>query len=90
MARATVVTDILAQCATMGDLHHAIRTGKMTPEAVHAELGDLVAGRRVGRSREDEITIFDSSGTGIQDVAAAARAFEFAHERGVGTRFRLG
>jgi alanine dehydrogenase len=90
MAQATVVADILAQCATMGDLHHAIRAGRMTPEAVHAELGDLVAGRRVGRSSENEITIFDSSGTGIQDVAAAARAFELAHERGVGTRFRLG
>jgi ornithine cyclodeaminase/alanine dehydrogenase-like protein (mu-crystallin family) len=37
----------------------------------------------------DEITIFDSSGTGVQDVAAAARAFELARERGVGTRFRL-
>jgi alanine dehydrogenase len=90
MARATVVTDILAQCATMGDLHHAIAAGRMTLEAVHAELGELVAGRRVGRSSEDEITLFDSSGTGVQDVAAAARAFELARERGVGTRFRLG
>jgi alanine dehydrogenase len=89
MAQATVVTDILAQCATMGDLHHAITAGRMTPEAVHAELGDLVSGRRSGRSRADEITIFDSSGTGIQDVAAAARAFELARERGVGTEFRL-
>jgi alanine dehydrogenase len=89
MAQATVVTDILAQCATMGDLHHAISAGRMTPEAVHAELGDLVIGRRRGRSRVDEITIFDSSGTGVQDVAAAARAFELARERGVGTRFRL-
>jgi alanine dehydrogenase len=86
MARATVVADILAQCATMGDLHHAIRAGRMTPEAVHAELGDVVIGRRRGRSGADEITIFDSSGTGI---AAAARAFELARERGVGTRFRL-
>jgi alanine dehydrogenase len=86
MARATVVADILAQCATMGDLHHAIRAGRMTPEAVQAELGDVVIGRRRGRSGADEITIFDSSGTGI---AAAARAFELARERGVGTRFRL-
>ena len=58
----------------------------MTPEAVHAELG---GGRRRGRSEADEIMIFDSSGTGIQDVAAAARAFELARERGVGTRFQL-
>jgi alanine dehydrogenase len=89
MARATVVTDILAQCATMGDLHHAIRAGRMTAEAVYAELGDLVIGRRRGRSGADEITIFDSSGTGVQDVAAAARAFELARERGIGTRFQL-
>ena len=90
MARASVVTDILAQCATMGDLHHAISApADVPPEAVHAELGDLVVGRRRGRSGADEITIFDSSGTGIQDVAAAARAFELARDRGVGTRFQL-
>jgi alanine dehydrogenase len=89
MMQTTVVTDILAQCATMGDLHHAIRMGRMTLEAVHAELGDLVIGRRCGRSTEDEITLFDSSGTGILDVAAAARAFELARNRGVGSSFRL-
>ena len=66
-----------------------VSAGRMTPEAVHAELGDLVVGRRRGRSGADEITIFDSSGTGIQDVAAAARAFELARDRGVGTRFQL-
>jgi ornithine cyclodeaminase/alanine dehydrogenase-like protein (mu-crystallin family) len=54
-----------------------------------AELGDLVTGRRRGRSNAEEIAIFDSSGTGIQDVAAAARAFELARARGVGTRFEL-
>ena len=68
MARATVVTDILAQCATMSDLHHAIRAGRMTPEAVHAELGDLVTGRRRGRSGTDEITI----------STARARAFRMS------------
>src|SRR2546423_14707379 len=55
----------------------------------YAELGDLVIGRRRGRSGADEITIFDSSGTGVQDVAAAARAFELARERGIGSRFQL-
>jgi ornithine cyclodeaminase/alanine dehydrogenase-like protein (mu-crystallin family) len=73
----------------MGDLHHAISAGRMTTEAVHAELGDLVTGRRRGRSSAEEIAIFDSSGAGIQDVAAAARAFELARERGIGTRFQL-
>ena len=51
--------------------------------------GALVAGRIPGRRAPDDITLFDSSGTGIQDVAAAARAYELAVARGVGTRVDL-
>jgi alanine dehydrogenase len=89
MARATVVADILAQAATMGDLHHAIRAGALRPDDVHAELGELVAGRRPGRQRADEITIFDGTGSGLQDVAAAAQAYERALARGIGVRCAL-
>jgi ornithine cyclodeaminase/alanine dehydrogenase-like protein (mu-crystallin family) len=56
---------------------------------VHAELGELVAGSRPGRTRSDEITIFDGSGVGIQDVAAAARAYELARGRDGGRRLAL-
>ncbi|MSO75380.1 MAG: ornithine cyclodeaminase family protein [Alphaproteobacteria bacterium] len=89
MAQATVVADMLAQCVAMGDLHHALAAGAMREGDVHGELADLVGGRRPGRTRGDEITIFDSTGTGIQDVAAAARAYELALEAGRGTRCRL-
>src|SRR5438270_3125473 len=89
MAKARVVADVRAQCAVMGDLHHAIRAGAMTEADVHAELGELVAGRRPGRTSPDEITLFDGCGVGIQDVAAAARAFELARERGSGARIGL-
>ncbi len=84
MARATVVADVLEQALIMGDLHHAVAAGAMTAGAVHAELGELVTGERPGRTSADEITIFDSTGTGIQDVAAASRAYELARVRGVG------
>jgi ornithine cyclodeaminase/alanine dehydrogenase len=84
MARATVVADVLAQAARMGDLHHAIAAGAMTIADVYAELGRLVSGEVAGRRHAEEITLFDSTGTGIQDVAAAARAYELARERGVG------
>lgn len=76
MAAATVVTDVTAQCAVMGDLHHAIQAGTMTKADVHAELGQLLIGEQVGRSSDDEIIIFDSTGTGLQDVAAAAAIYE--------------
>jgi alanine dehydrogenase len=86
MARATVVADVLGQSAVMGDLHHALLAGAMRIEDVHGELGDLVTGRKPGRTRPEEITIFDSTGTGIQDVAAAARAYELARAAGRGLR----
>jgi len=66
----------------MGDLHHAIRAGAMQAGNVHAELGELVAGRKSGRTEAHEVTLFDGCGIGIQDVAAAARAFELARAAG--------
>ena len=89
MAKATVVVDVFAQAVFMGDLHHAIIAGAMTADRVHAELGQVMSGEKPGRRNADEITIFDSTGTGIQDVAAAARAYELARERGLGLRCDL-
>ncbi len=70
-----VVVDSLDQAAVMGDLHHAIEAGKATRESVHAELAEVVAGRKPGRTDDAEITLFDSTGLAIQDVAAAAVAY---------------
>jgi alanine dehydrogenase len=78
MASAKVVADVLDQCIVMGDLQHAIATGAMTRAAVHAELAGLVSGARPGRTSAEEIIIFDSTGTGLQDVAAAAMIYERA------------
>ncbi len=84
LAVASVVPDVLEQALFMGDLHHAVAAGMMTAAGVHAELGQLVTGERPGRRYADEITIFDSTGTGIQDVAAASRAYELARDRKAG------
>jgi alanine dehydrogenase len=78
LARSAVVVDILDQAATSGDLHHAIAAGVMTREDVRAELGAVVAGRKEGRMHDDEIVVFDSTGTALQDVAAAAAVYEKA------------
>ncbi|HEV2817753.1 MAG TPA: ornithine cyclodeaminase family protein [Allosphingosinicella sp.] len=78
MASAKVVADVLDQCILMGDLNHAIAAGAMTQEAVHAELAGLVIGARPGRTSAEEITLFDSTGMGLQDVAAAAMIYERA------------
>jgi ornithine cyclodeaminase/alanine dehydrogenase-like protein (mu-crystallin family) len=86
LARSTLVVDVLDQCAEIGELHHALASGAMTRAQVHAELGDVVAGRRPGRTRPDEITIFDSSGTALQDVAAAVAVYERARAAGRGVK----
>lgn len=79
-----VVVDILEQCAAIGDLHHAIELGVVAREDIHAELGDIVTGRKSGRVSEEEIILFDSTGTALQDAAAAAIVYEKALEKGKG------
>jgi ornithine cyclodeaminase/alanine dehydrogenase-like protein (mu-crystallin family) len=90
MAAGLVVTDVTEQCATIGDLHHALAAGAMTRDAVHAELADVVAGRKPGRRTPEDITIFDSTGTALQDVAAAALVYEKAESGNVGIGVALG
>jgi ornithine cyclodeaminase/alanine dehydrogenase-like protein (mu-crystallin family) len=80
MARSRVVPDIAAQAAIMGDLRAAIAAGVMTAGAIHAELADIVAGLRPGRMNRDEVFIFDSTGTAIEDLVAANLVYERALE----------
>jgi alanine dehydrogenase len=75
LGNSKVVTDVTSQCVNIGDLHHAIDAGTMKVEAVHAALGDIVAGKKPGRESNDEIIVFDSTGIGLQDVAAAATVY---------------
>ncbi|HET9231435.1 MAG TPA: ornithine cyclodeaminase family protein, partial [Vitreimonas sp.] len=89
MAKAAVVADVLAQCLVMGDLHHAVKAGAMTADQVRAELGEIIVGAKSGRAHDDEIVIFDSTGTAIQDVASAAVVYERARERGIGAEVEL-
>jgi ornithine cyclodeaminase/alanine dehydrogenase-like protein (mu-crystallin family) len=89
LAESTVVTDLTEQACAIGDLHHAIAAGAMTREAVHAELGEVVAGHKPGRQRADETIVFDSTGTGLQDVAAAIAVYRRAVEEQAGSSFVL-
>jgi len=89
LATAKVVADVTGQAAKIGDLHHAIEAGVMAATDVHAELGEVVAGSKPGRVSSDEITVFDSTGTGLQDVAAAIAAYHRAVQAGAGRDFPL-
>ena len=89
LASCAVVVDSLEQCVEIGELHHAVAAGVMGPDDVRAELGEVVAGTRPGRSTSDETVVFDSTGTAIQDVAAAALVFERASAADRGLRVDL-
>jgi alanine dehydrogenase len=89
MGRARILVDDLEACASGGDLNHALRSGAASKDHVHADLAELASGRKQGRLTADELVIFDSSGSGVQDVAAAWAAYQEADRLGVGLRFDL-
>jgi alanine dehydrogenase len=78
LSKNKVIVDSLEQCEKIGELHHAINAGLIDRNSVHAELGDVIAGLRKGRQSDDEIIVFDSTGTALQDVAAAVIVYEKA------------
>jgi ornithine cyclodeaminase len=83
-ARATYVADRLSQTRRLGELAHAIRAGVATADQVFAELGEVIAGKRPGRTSSDEITLADLTGTGVQDTAIANLAAARARTAGAG------
>ncbi len=89
LAGSRVVADLASQAATMGELQHAIAANLMQIEDLHAELGQIIAGQRPGRTTADQIFVFDSTGTALQDVAAAAMVYQRALAAGRGRELLL-
>jgi len=84
LARATVFTDEVAQSVTIGEAQHAVADGLISPDDV-TELGAVINAAHPGRSSADQITLFDGTGVGLQDLAVASAAVELALEKGVAT-----
>lgn len=78
-----LVCDSRAQCARQGELHHALAGGA---DLETIELGEITCGRRPGRQSDDQITVCDLTGTGVQDTAIAVLAHAKAAAAGLGTR----
>jgi alanine dehydrogenase len=89
LSLAGVYGDLVDQCAAVGEFHHAIKQGLVKREDFRGELGALISGTVCGRTCADEITIYDSTGTAIQDVAAAAAVYRKAKEAGLGIEIDL-
>lgn len=82
LARAAVFTDEVAQAVSLGECQHAVTAGLMARGDV-GELGAVINGTVPGRISEDQVTLFDGTGVGLQDLAVAAAVVELAVARGV-------
>lgn len=88
LAIATVFTDELAQAITIGEAQHAIASGLIKATDI-VPIGDVINGVKAGRTSEDEITLFDGTGVGLQDLVVASVAVDLAEEQGLATYFTL-
>lgn len=86
---AKVVVDSIAQCVEKGEAQHAIAKGVIAARDIHAEIGEILLGRKPGRESDEEITLFDSTGMAIQDNTTAAKIYRNAVENRVGTYFEF-
>ncbi len=88
LQEATVVLDDMAQATESGEVNVPLHAGTYTREQIHGTLGEIVAGKKAGRVGT-EITIFDSTGLAIQDLALARVLFDEARQKGLGTEVDL-
>jgi len=79
-----VVVDFIPQALVVGDFAVPISEGVMKKEDIYAELGEIVVGKKRGRERSDEVTLFKATGMAIQDVGTAFKVYNLAKERGIG------
>jgi alanine dehydrogenase len=82
LARATVFTDEVAQSISIGEAQHAVAEGLITAEDV-SQLGAVINGTYPGRTSDDEVTLFDGTGVGLQDLAVADAVVGLAIEQGI-------
>lgn len=83
LGRASVFTDEVAQSISIGEAQHAVALGIVDAASI-TPLGEVLVGMHPGRTSETEITLFDGTGVGLQDLAVAAMAVTRAKERGLG------
>jgi alanine dehydrogenase len=84
LTAAKVVVDDWAQASHSGEINVPLSRGELTPEQIYGSLGDIVAGKKPGRENPEEITVFDSTGLIIQDLALGLAVYRRAKERGLG------
>lgn len=89
LKRAKVVVDDFAQAAHSGEINVPVQKGIFKLKDIHASLGEIVAGKKKGRTSEREVTVFDSTGLAIQDTAVASLIYKAALKKKLGARMTI-
>jgi len=84
LQRARIVVDEIEQACHGGEINMAVTKGEITRDQIWAQLGQIVAGQKRGREGPKDVTVFDSTGLAIQDLAAGALVYKKAVQMGIG------
>ena len=84
-----IVNDSIENASECGDTRNAIDAGVITKDDIYGEIGEIIMGKKPGRENDEEITIYDTVGMGIQDLAMAKAIYEHALKEGLGGWFEF-
>ncbi|MFJ8234940.1 ornithine cyclodeaminase family protein [Ureibacillus sp. NPDC094379] len=86
---ARIFTDDLHQCIHVGELEIPIKQGIVTESDIAGEIGSVIEGKVVGRTSDEEITIYDTTGIALLDIITAKAALDLAKKKGIGTLIEI-
>jgi alanine dehydrogenase len=89
LQRARIFVDDIRQCRTDGEINVPLGQGMITVDAIAGEIGEVIAGKKAGRTSPDEVTVFDSTGIALQDSATVPLEYERAVAAGVGIEKKM-
>jgi alanine dehydrogenase len=89
LERARIFVDDIRQCRTDGEINVPLTEGVITEDDIVGEIGEVIAGRKEGRTSDDDVTVFDSTGIALQDSATVPLEYERAVAAGVGVEKKM-
>jgi alanine dehydrogenase len=89
LQRARIFVDDIRQCRTDGEINVPLAQGLISEADVAGEIGEVIVGKVQGRTSDDEITVFDSTGIALQDSATVPLEYERARAAGVGIEKKM-
>ena len=88
-ARAKIFVDDMTQATSVGECEIPIKNGVITKDSIIGEIGEVITGAKTGRTSDDDITIYDSTGISLQDLMTASRALRIAEDKNIGVVVEL-